>query len=54
MTSVLQVVYQILLEWMRANGSDARVGDLTNALWISSEYSAVRKLEEWRKESSSF
>jgi len=49
-----EVVYQILLEWMRVNGSDARVGDLTNALWISSEHSAVRKLEEWGKESSSF
>jgi hypothetical protein len=54
MTIVLQVVYQILLEWMRANGRDARVGQLTNALWKSSEYSAVRKLEEWAKESSLF
>jgi len=49
-----EVVYQILLEWMRANGSDARVGELTNALWSSCEYSAVSKLEEWAKESSLF
>jgi hypothetical protein len=41
----------MLLEWLRANGSDARVGELTNALWTSDEYSAV---EEWAKEYSSF
>lgn len=49
-----EVVYQILLEWMRSNGSDARIGELTKALWISFEYSAVRKLEEWAEESSFF
>jgi hypothetical protein len=49
---LLQVVYQVLLEWIRVNASDARLGELTNALWKSHEYSAVRKLEEWAKESS--
>lgn len=47
-----EVVYQILLEWMRVNGSDARLGELTKALWVSCEYSAVIQLEEWAKESS--
>jgi hypothetical protein len=52
MKTLLQVVYQILLEWMRVNGSDARLGELTKALWVSCEYSAVIQLEEWAKESS--
>ncbi|PNF40266.1 hypothetical protein B7P43_G06525 [Cryptotermes secundus] len=49
-----EVVYQILLEWIRVNASDARLGELTNALWKSAEYSAVKKLAEWAKESSLF
>lgn len=52
--SPFQVVYQILLEWIRVNASDARLGELTNALWKSAEYSAVKKLAEWAKESSLF
>jgi hypothetical protein len=52
--SLFQVVYQILLEWIRVNASDARLGELTNALWKSAEYSAVKKLAEWAKESSLF
>jgi hypothetical protein len=49
---LLQVVYQVLLEWIRVNGSDATLGELTNALWKSREYSSVKKLEEWVKGSS--
>ncbi|XP_021914616.1 receptor-interacting serine/threonine-protein kinase 1 isoform X2 [Zootermopsis nevadensis] len=49
-----EVVYQVLLEWIRVNASEARLGELTNALWKSAEYSAVKKLAEWAKESSLF
>jgi hypothetical protein len=47
-------VYHVLLEWIRVNASDARLGELTDALWKSAEYSAVTKLAEWAKESSLF
>jgi hypothetical protein len=45
-------VYQALLAWMRVNESDAEFGNLTDALWKSTEYSAVRKLAECAKQCS--
>ncbi|PSN31115.1 hypothetical protein C0J52_19439 [Blattella germanica] len=44
-----EVIYQMLRQWLQLKGSEATVGDLTNALWTSSEYSAVEKLKEWAK-----
>ncbi|XP_069682143.1 protein immune deficiency-like [Periplaneta americana] len=45
-----EVVFQMILEWVRTNASEATVQELTNSLWNCSEYSAVKKLAEWYKE----
>lgn len=39
-----QMIYQILLDWKRENGTDAQIGLLVKVLWEHCQYDCAERL----------